>query len=123
MLFRSILPAPPRTCAPNPLGTTQKGRRFAGWPWNAGSQPGQPRPTCAPNPLGTTQKGRRFAGLGGWGGGRGVLRLWLRRWAGHDPTVDFATMMQLEPHGPDVFVAPGPQIGRAAGGERGCPYG
>src|SRR3546814_9166462 len=60
----------------------------------------QPRPTCAPNPLGTTQKGRRFAGLGGWGGGRGVLRLWLRRWAGHDPTVDFATMMQLEPHGP-----------------------
>src|SRR3546814_19751030 len=42
-------------------------------------------------------------------GGRGVLRLWLRRWAGHDPTVDFATMMQLEPHGPDVFVAHGPR--------------
>src|SRR3546814_19370423 len=95
----------------------------------------QPRPTGAPNPLGTTQKGRRFAGLGGWGGGRGVLRLWLRRWAGHDPTVDFATMMQLEPHGPDVFVAHGPrypwgglyggqivEIGRASCRERVCQY-
>ena len=27
----------------------------------------------------------------------------------HDPPVDFLTMMQLEPHGPDVFVATGPQ--------------